>query len=152
VYTADMRKGLLATLVIAALSGPAVGALREPGCQVKWADDGQVLFLAHSRDNIFQRLLVLPFRSRVPQRDLEVWTVDDTGRIESFVWSVVCPADVPWTERIIFGDVPGGCTQLLPSTGAPPPLEPGRLYGLTCSRGESTFVLTDGAIDVDTSR
>jgi len=126
-----------------------MAALREPGCQVKY-DEGQVLFLAHSPDNIFQRLLVLPFPSRVPQRDLEVWTIDATGKVDTFVWSMVCPADVPWTERIIFGDVPGGCTQLLPAIGAPAPLEPGRVYGLNCSRGESTFILTDGTIDVET--
>jgi len=144
-----MKRMLVALLAITALSGPAPAAFREPGCQVKYDDDGHVLFLAHSQDNIFQRLLVLPFPSHVPQRDLEVWTVDDMGQVGTWVWSVVCPADVPWTERIVFGEVPGGCSQLLPSGGAPPPLEPGRSYGVNCSRGEATFVLTDGAIAVD---
>ena len=138
----------VALLLVGALCRPAIAAFREPGCQVKY-DDGQILFLAHSQDNIFQRLLVLPFASHVPQRDLVVWSVDDTGTVADFVWSVVCPADVPWTERIIFGEVPGGCNQLLPSAGAPPPLEPGKIYGINCSRGDARFSLTGGTIKVD---
>lgn len=142
---------MLAVALAAALGAPADAALRAPGCDVKYGDDGRAVFAAHPRDNIFQRLLVLAFPSRVPIRDLEIWTGagDRDAVAAEWVWSVICPADVPGTARITFGDVPAGCTQLLPADGAPPPLQPGVRYGLTCSRGRATFVLHDGSITVD---
>ncbi len=135
--------------IIAVLASRSGAVFRTPGCQVKYADDGRVIFLAHQRGNIFQRLLVLAFPSHVPMRDLEVWSVDAEGKVGDWVWSVVCPADVPWLERITFGDVPGGCSQLLPrNSEPPPPLQPGMVYGVNCSRGDATFVL-DGSIAVE---
>jgi hypothetical protein len=136
-------------IVTAAVLAPRAGALlRAPGCQVKRGTDGEVIFSAHSRDNIFQRLLLFAFPSHVRLQDLEVWTVAPDGKIDEWVWSIVCPADVPDVDRIRFGDTPAGCTQVLPSGGPPPPLHTETVYGVACSRGEATFVLRDGGVAV----